>query len=163
MVIKDFSFPKGKHINKQLSQVLLEDYQYLQYISSLPYNKPTQLNLTISNLVQYIDSELEKAKNDFVKIYEPIINCLNYFQIKRKLTNKSPSPFVDNMLLSLQGGKTFKGNIAETISYIAAKTKGRGNSKVHKEACLRFMTIFDEVNELQKITLENIKSNIKFE
>lgn len=164
MTLKDIQFPNGKHNGKMLSVVFVEDYGYLQFLTTLQNRKPTILNKTIDTVVKYVEDNMHSMRTQYIEIYKPIIHCLQYFQMKRVLKyQKSNSPFVDSMIEKLSNGSVFKGKVVDMLCYVAAKAKGRGNSKVHKEAYSNFLSILESVQELEKNTLEILKKGIKFE
>jgi hypothetical protein len=164
MTLKDIQFLNGKHNGKMLSVVLVEDYGYLQFLTTLQNRKPTVLNKTIDDVVKYVEDHMHSMRMQYAEAYKPIVHCLQYFQMKRVLKyQKVSSPFVDSMIEKLSSGSVFKGKVVDMLCYVAAKAKGRGNSKIHKETYSNFLSIIESIQELEKNTLENIKKDIKFE
>ena len=164
MTLMDLKFERGKYCGKSLSEVLILDYQYLQFMSSLSNRRASNMNAAIDDVVKFVEANMVSQREVYKNMYTPIVQCLRYFQIKRKLKYlKESSSYVDAMIERLENGDVFNANAAETLCYVAAKAKGRGNSKIHKETRNMFYDTLCNVQELQKITLENIKKSIKFE
>jgi hypothetical protein len=164
MTLTDLKFERGKHYGKSLSEVLTLDYPYLRFMSSLSNRRASSINTAIDDIVKFVEVNMLSQREVFKNMYVPIVQCLRYFQIKRKLKYlKDASSYVDAMIEKLESGFVFSGDSAGTLCYVAAKAKGRGNSKIHKETCNNFRDILNSVQELEKITLENIKKSIKFE
>ena len=89
-------------------------------------------------------------------MYRPVISCLQYYQVKRVMNAKHISNFVNNITAKLEQGDVVTQNVQELICTIAAKTKGRRNSKVFNVAYEQFYNIFKEITEVEEKTLAKL-------
>ena len=55
MTLMDLKFERGKYYGKSLSEVLILDYQYLQFMSSLSNRRASNMNAAIDDIPESWD------------------------------------------------------------------------------------------------------------
>jgi len=135
------------------------EYGYLKYVNGLSL-KETPVRKQLKDFIEHIESNLEQErltnKERYKEMYKPVVSCLQYYQVKRVMNAKHISNFVNNITVKLEQGEVVTQNIRELICTIAAKTKGRRNSKVFNVAYEQFYNIFKEITEVEEKTLAKL-------
>lgn len=149
----------GKYNGQTFKDICLAgNYNYLVYVSSLS-GRETAIKTKLREFISFVNSNIctKKEQNTimYCDMYAPIIRCLNYYQTKRVLVRSvDPSNFVKNITQTLASGQVLAQPVYELVATIAAKTKGRRNSKLFNEAYETFIEIFRSVEVAENKLLD---------
>lgn len=158
----------GKYFGKTIKSLCEEgEYDYLKYVSTLEFSSKkkhvTECQAQIKVFVQCMEETLyphrEQLKTLVIEATKPIRTCLNYYQIKRGLSCKHTSIFIQNIQESLESGIVpYSTKLREILIDQAAKTKGRRNSNNYKDAFNCFSSILEDITTAEKALLEFTKT-----
>jgi len=149
----------GKYNGQTFKDICLQgNYNYLVYVSALS-GRETLVKTKLREFINYVNNKISDKKQQnaivYASMYVPIIRCLNFYQTKRVLVRSvDPSNFVACITHTLANGQVLTPSVYELVSTIAAKTKGRRNSKIFNEAYDSFLNIFRDVEAAENKLLD---------
>ena len=140
----------GKHSGKTIEEIWETDPKYLFFLVETIKNKVYPLDAIKAFLEPRREAFEEKEKvlkEKRKELYKPLTDSIKGVMIKRGLNNRGVN-FFASMLKHLEAGDLLWENASLILCDSVAKSKGRRNSNVYKEAYERYTAIMRAVREI---------------